>query len=123
MSKFLDSILKPEIRSVQEDLPKAKYEVKRISDLAGEPVEFELQALTYGKVHELKEMGAEQQVMIVLAGCPELRAPELVQKFSAASPAEAIKKLLLPGEIADLSFAIERLTGYRRNTIKEVKNS
>ena len=123
MSKFLDSILKPEIPSVQEALPKAKYEVKRISKLAGEPVEFELQGLTYGKAQELKEMGAEQQVMIVLAGCPELRSPEIAKKFGAASPAEAIKMLLLPGEIADLSIAIERLSGYRRNTIKEVKNS
>lgn len=30
--------------------------------------------------------------------------------------------LLLPGEIADLSIAVERLCGYRKTTISEVKN-
>lgn len=35
---------------------------------------------------------------------------------------EAVKKLLLPGEIVDLSNAVEQLTGYRRKTITEVKN-
>lgn len=31
--------------------------------------------------------------------------------------------MLLPGEIADLSAAVERLSGYRRMTITEVKNA
>jgi len=30
--------------------------------------------------------------------------------------------MLLPGEIADLSRVIEKLSGYRRLTITEVKN-
>ena len=34
---------------------------------------------------------------------------------------EAVK--LLPGEIADLSREIERLSGYRRATIEKVKNA
>lgn len=33
-----------------------------------------------------------------------------------------VNAMLLPGEIADLSAAVERLTGYRHITIKEVKN-
>ena len=33
-----------------------------------------------------------------------------------------VKNLLLPGEIADLSIAVERLCGYRKTTINEVKN-
>jgi len=31
--------------------------------------------------------------------------------------------MLLPGEIADLSRAVERLCGYRMLTIEEVKNA
>lgn len=31
--------------------------------------------------------------------------------------------LLRPGEIADLSRAVERLCGYRRLTIEEIKNA
>lgn len=36
--------------------------------------------------------------------------------------ADARKEFKKPGEIADLSIAIERLSGYRRNTIEAVKN-
>ena len=34
-----------------------------------------------------------------------------------------MKAMLLPGEIADLSRAVERLCGYRRLTIEEIKNA
>ncbi|MBQ9733627.1 MAG: hypothetical protein IJV74_05265 [Clostridia bacterium] len=123
MSKFLNQLLRPEVDSVLKDLPKAKYEIKRLSGLLGEPVVIELQALPYGKTQEIKDMGSETEVMILLSGCPELKAPELATKFGGATPAETVKNMLLPGEIADLSRAVERLTGYRQNTIAEVKNS
>ena len=45
-----------------------------------------------------------------------------VEKFGGATPAETVKAALLPGEIEDLSRAVERLCGYRRTTIEEVKN-
>ena len=35
---------------------------------------------------------------------------------------DAVKKMLLAGEITDLAQVIERLSGYRRLTITEVKN-
>lgn len=122
MSKFLDMMLRPEVPSVQKELPTAEYEIKRLSKLCGEPVTLQLRALPYGKVQELKETGADQEIMILLAGCPELKDPGLAQKFGGATPAETVKEMLLPGEIADLSRAVERLSGYRQNTIKEVKN-
>lgn len=34
-----------------------------------------------------------------------------------------LKQLLLPGEITDLSQEVEKLSGYRRRTIEEVKNA
>ena len=45
-----------------------------------------------------------------------------MEKFGGATPADTVKRMLLPGEIADLSAAVERLSGYRRMTISEVKN-
>lgn len=122
MSKFLDMMLKPEVPSVQKELPRGKYQVKRLSRLVGEPVVLELQGLPYGKAQELREVGNDQEVMILLAGCPELKDPALKEKFGGATPAETVKAMLLPGEIADLSRAVERLSGYRQNTISEVKN-
>ena len=75
-------------------------------------------------MQEMKRLTDESDIQILLAGCvePDLKAPALQEKFKGVTPAETIKALLLPGEIADLSAAVEQLTGYRRNTIREVKN-
>ena len=122
MSKFLDMMLRPEVGSVQDNLPTAKYEIKRLSRLEGEPVTLELKGLPYGKAQDLRVMEHEQDIHILLAGCPELKDPALKEKFGGATPADTVKAMLLPGEIADLSRAVERLTGYRQNTIREIKN-
>ena len=126
MSKFLDQMLRPEAEDVQKNLPTARYEVKRLSRALGEPVALELRALPYGKAQELRDMEHDQEVHILLAGCPalkkELEDEGLRAKFGGATPAETVKAMLLPGEIADLSRAVERLSGYRQNTIRELKN-
>lgn len=41
--------------------------------------------------------------------------------MSKKSSADVVKRMLLAGETADLSQPIERLSGYRRMTINEVK--
>lgn len=124
MSEVLDRLLKPEIPNVQKELPTAKYKVKRLSELAGEDVVFTLKALPYGRVKDIQNMTEESDVAIVLAGTvePNLKDPALKEKFGGATPAETVKAMLLPGEIADIELAIERLSGYRRETIEEVKN-
>lgn len=85
---------------------------------------FTLRALPYGRVQELKRLTEEADIQILLAGCvdPDLKAAALQEKFQGVTPAETIKAMLLPGEIADLSIAAEKLSGYRRTTIEEVKN-
>lgn len=122
MSKFLDQMLRPEVEDVQKNLPAARYEVKRLSRLLDEPVILELRGLPYGKVQSLREMDQEQEIQILLAGCAELRDEGLRAKFGGATPAETVKAMLLPGEIVDLSRVVERLSGYRQNTICEIKN-
>lgn len=122
MSKFLDQMLRPEAADVQKSLPTARYEIKRLSRALGEPVAVELRALPYGKGQEPRDMEHDQEVHILLAGCPELRDEGLRAKFGGVTPAETVKAMLLPGEIADLSRAVERLSGYRQNTIRELKN-
>lgn len=122
MSNFLDQMLRPEAEDVQKNLPTARYEIKRLSRALGEPVTLELRALPYGKAQELRDMERDVEVHILLAGCEELKDPALKEKFGGATPAETLKAMLLPGEIADLSRAVERLSGYRQNTIREIKN-
>jgi len=125
-TSVLDMLLRPELPNVQKELPTAKYKIKRLSELLGEDVVFTLRALPYGKIDELRSgMGDDLSIQIVLAGVidPDLRAPELSQRFGGVTPAETLKAMLLPGEIEDLSRAIERLCGYRTATIEEVKNA
>ena len=115
---ILDLLLGKNVVAVNKQLPTAQYEVPRLSAAAGKPVVFTL------RVQEMKRLTDESDIQILLAGCvePDLKAPALQEKFKGVTPAETIKALLLPGEIADLSAAVEQLTGYRRNTIREVKN-
>lgn len=123
MSKILDLLLRPEVRSVKNDLPEKQFRVERLSH--EEPVVFTLRALPYGRVQELREITKDASVHILLAGCvePNLKDPALMEKFGATTPVDVVTCLLLPGEIEDLSREVEKLCGYRRRTINEVKNA
>lgn len=119
-------LLRPELPNVQKELPTAKYKVKRLSELLGTDVVFTLKGLPYGKVQKLREsLFGDVDIHILLQGCvdPDLKDPALKDRFGGATPAETVKAMLLPGEIEDLSRAVERLCGYRRQTIDEVKNA
>ena len=54
---------------------------------------------------------------------PDPKASELKERYGGATPAETLKALLLPGEIEDLSREVERLSGYRGDTIQKLKNA
>ena len=119
-------LLRPELPNVQKELPTAKYKVTRLSELLGTDVVFTLKGLPYGKVQKLREsLFGDVDIHILLQGCvdPDLKDPALKDRFGGATPAETVKAMLLPGEIEDLSRAVERLCGYRRQTIDEVKNA
>lgn len=120
MDNTLELLLKIEAK----DLPEKEYKVKRLSGLCGAPVVFKLRALPYNRAAELSRAEKEDiEVHILLAGVvePNLKAPELMAKYNAPTPAEMVKKMLLPGEIVDISRAVERLSGYRIDTIEEIK--
>jgi len=123
---LLALLLRPELPNVLKELPTAKYKLPRLSGLVGEDVVFTLRGLPYGKVQKLRDSGGgDEEVQILLAGCvePDLKATALRDRYGGATPAETVKAMLLPGEIADLSRAVERLCGYRMLTIEEVKNA
>ena len=125
MASILEFLLTPEVPNVAKDLPEKQFEVKRLSKLTGQKAVFTLRALPYGKVQEIRQMPDDnQEAQILLQGCaePNLRDGQLLAKYGAATPLDAIYALLLPGEIADLSMEVERLCGYRRRTISEIKN-
>lgn len=116
----LDLLLKAEL----PDLPEKEFKIKRLSDICGGSVIFRLRGLPYNRATEIgKNHSDELNVHIVLAETvePNLKDADLLAKYNAVTPAELVKKILLPGEIEDLSRAIERLSGYRTVTIDEIK--
>lgn len=116
----LDLLLKADI----PDLPEKEFKLKRLSTICGAPVIFKLRGLPYNRASELiKSQKEDLNVHILLAGTvePDLKDSELLAKFHAETPAELVKKMLLPGEIEDLSRAVEKLSGYREVTIEEIK--
>ena len=85
---ILELLLKPDIPNVQKHLPTRAYKVKRLSELCGQDVVFQLRALSYGKVTELKEsLSDDVNVHILLAGVtePNLKDPALQAKFGGAT--------------------------------------
>lgn len=120
-------LLRPELPDMRRKLPEAEVEVTRLSELAGAPVIFRLRGLTYGKVRDLQERdGKDRPLYIVLEGCvePDWKNPDLLDPARGiATPLDAMRARLLPGEIEDLSMRVQELTGYLRRTIADVKNA
>lgn len=135
MSEVLDILLAGTARNVQKEPETAEIEIPRLSKLCGAPVVFKLRGLTYSQVGELagkEDMAAE----IVLEGVvdPDLRDVRLAQKFGLLGQAEAwgehgvlpmaaVTALLLPGEIDEISRAVQKLSGYLRQTTKAIKKN
>lgn len=117
---LLDLLLKNDV----PNLPEKEYKIKRLSKLYGTDIVFKLKAIPYSRATEIsKSQKDDTEVHILLAGVvePNLKSPELLSKYNAATPAEMVKKMLLAGEIIEISRAIERLSGYRIDTIEEIK--
>ena len=123
-TNVLELLLRPEAQSVSNKPQEASFEVERLSKVVGAPVIFRLRALPYGQVQEISQRSEDSEVHILLAGCvePNLKDPSLREKYGGETPADLIKRLLIPGEISDLSREVEKLCGYRMRTIKEIKN-
>lgn len=121
MTEVMELLLKAEM----PDLPSKEIKIKRLSDICGGPVVFSLKALTFSQVAELKEAhnGDNLNLHIILAGVvsPDLKAKELLAKYNAVTPLEMLKKMLLPGELEDISREVEKLSGYRSSTLEEIK--
>ena len=63
--------------------------------------------------------------MVIIEGCPKVfKNDDIKRHFNAATPKELVKKMLLSGEIKDLTAEIEKLSGYEPDEDKkeEVKN-
>ncbi len=123
----LDLLLRPEVPDARKALPEKRVEVERLSEIAGEPVIFTLRALSYKEVRDLQDKPREDQaVSAVLYGCkdPDWRDKRLLDpEKGIVTPLDAIKARLTAGEIDELYMEIQKLSGYLRKTLAEVKNA
>lgn len=123
----LDLLLRPELPDVRKVLPEKRVEVKRLSEIAREPVVFTLRAMTYNETRQVQDKPREDQALsAVLYGCkdPDFRDKRLLDSEKGiATPLDVIKARLNPGEIDELYIEIQKLSGYLRRTLAEVKNA
>lgn len=123
----LDLLLRPEVPDARKALPEKKVEVTRLSELAGEPVIFTVRALSYNEIRKVQDKPREDQaVTAVLCGCkdPDFRDKRLLDpEKGLAAPPDAVKAKLTAGEIDELYIEIQKLSGYLRRTLSEVKNA
>ncbi|WP_333813784.1 phage tail assembly chaperone [Muricomes intestini] len=118
----LEILLNMDVQSPREKSVK----IKRLSEICGKDVIFRIRQLSYNRLHEIVEQhrnSGDISVFTVLTGVvsPNLKSKELMQKYNAVTPDDTLKRLLLPGEIEDLDWEIERLCGYRYNTLEEIE--
>ncbi len=122
----LDLLLRPEIPDARKQLPTAKFEVSRLSALAEKPVIFTLRGLPYNKVRAVQGKGDDYAVHVVLEGCvePNFRDARLLDETRGlVTPPDVIKAKLTSGEIDELSIEVQKLSGYLKRTLREVKNA
>lgn len=126
-ASVLDLLLRPELPDVRRVLPEKQVEVKRLTELAGEPVVFTLRAMTYNETRQLYDKPREDQALsAVLYGCkdPDFRDKRLLDSEKGiVTPLDAIKARLSAGEIDEAYIEIQELSGYLRRTLAEVKNA
>lgn len=102
----------------------AEFRHARFSQEAGEDVVFKIQSLSFDELEEIKRCHEEDSdIYFVLEGMvePNLRDPELKKKYGVAGYDELVKAIFLPGEITRISTQIVALSGFRKDTIEEIK--
>lgn len=122
MDNMIDLLLAVDVPNPQTK----EFKHKRLSTLCGGDVVITLRELGFSRTAEIKQMhddDGEMDVYLLLAGLvsPDLKDTRLLSHYEAITPAELIKKMFRPGEIAGLAKQVEILSGYRVSTIEELK--
>lgn len=110
-------------------LPTGEVKI-RLKKLGGEEFVFSIQALPPDVAGEITQQIMEvrfakngsksasfeiyrAQIRTIIEGCPTIfKNGDLQKKFGARTPSELVEKLMLSGEMDELSKAIEGLSGY-----------
>lgn len=126
---IIDLLLETDMKKLQEN-NKKEYEIKRLTNILGEKFTVTCQALTHEQVihiGEVSKTNAETKFNAIVEACKiegkRFNNKELMDKFGVIKPIDLLDKLFLPGEISRLYDIVNKLSGYGKDVIEEVKNS
>lgn len=135
---ILDALLGSDVGKIE--LPKKKFELKRLSEIYGAPFHVTLQAVSASKWEELQDMalnieGKDVEVdtnLLQIFVCIEcvlddngkqlFKNMDLVKHFECVTPKDLVKKLLLSGEILNIYTHVSEISGFGDGSVSEVKN-
>lgn len=125
---IIDLLLETDIEKL-ENANSQKCEIKRLSNALGQPFIVTCKPLTYEQivhVGEISKTNSDMKLNIVLESCrvedKRFNNKELMDKFKVVRPLDLLDKLFLPGEILKLYDVVNQISGYGRDSVKEIKN-
>lgn len=123
-------------RNKLEQIPMGEVEIKRLSDLCGEPFIVKCKAISGNRHTELTalmtnkkgdlDLGKAYKVNTLMAveGVvePDLKNEELQKHFGCKTPKDLAEKLFPGGDMAKVGELISELSGFTKETDEEIKN-
>lgn len=123
-------------RNKLEQIPMGEVEIKRLSELCGEPFIVKCKAISGNRHTELTalmtnkkgdlDLGKAYKVNTLMAveGVvePDLKNEELQKHFGCKTPKDLAEKLFPGGDMAKVGELISELSGFTKETDEEIKN-
>ena len=132
MSNIVDELLKIDLGEVEIPKKTKKIYLKKLK----REFEFECVALDAEKANEIRMKSIDLasgtvddidmfklQAYTVIEGCKNVfKNKDLMKHFNAPTPIELVRRLLLDGELTELSNTITELSSYQEVKDNEIKN-
>lgn len=125
---ILDKLLETDLKKLQNKEKKI-YEIKRLSEIMGEPFLVTCKPLGHEQVIHLSEISKDDRDMrlnSILESCEvegkSFSHDVFTSKLGTPSGKEVVEKLLRAGEVWELYRIINKMSGYGSDVVEEVKN-
>ena len=132
MSNIVEELLKIDLGEIEVPKTTKKIYLKKLK----REFSFECTALDAEKANEIRMKSIDLnggtlddidmfklQAYTVIEGCKNVfRNKDLMKHFNAPTPIELVRRLLLDGELTELSNAITELSSYQEIKDNEIKN-
>lgn len=129
-------LLSNEIDGAKVALPEKEMEIKRLSAVYKQPFIVKFMAITPDEEDEIQkdcmtitkdevQLESAEMKYRTLGAClidPDIKNKDLQKKFKAANYMEFLKTMFLPGEVSSIYDEIQKISGYGKDKVKEVKN-